>query len=107
MNKNKDWLDQCLATELRPAPQGVLKKSLALYDASNEKKSKLRPWSRMLQVAIRLTVYAIAILYDFLGEVYSLFGFEPRVNRSRERVTGAVTAAMLVLSFTYVSLENR
>jgi hypothetical protein len=107
MNKDKDWLGQCLATNNRSAPSGVLKKSLALYDAAQERRSRLRPWERMLQFSIKIAVYSIAILYDFIGEVFSLFGFNARSRRSHERMTGAVTAAMLVLSFTYVSLENR
>jgi hypothetical protein len=108
MTSEKEWLDECVFKELRgQASPKVLPKALNMYDESLRKRNAYKPYFRLLQFFVMLLIQALSFFYDLVGELFSLFGFLPRTRRSHEKFTGYFTATMLMLSLTYISLDNR
>jgi hypothetical protein len=106
MIKEKEWLDACLANRQATASPNVARKALELYDIQVKRTNVYRPYLKLFQYMVRLLIHLLSMCYEFAGEIMSLFSFLPRAHKSQEKMSGYMTSAMLVLSLTYVSLEE-
>ena len=107
MTSEKEWLDECVFKSLRKqASPNVLPKALKIYDESAKRRSVYKPYLKILQFLVMLLIQALSFFYDLVGEIFTAFGALPRARRSQEKLTDYFTATMLVLSLTYVSLDN-
>lgn len=106
MIKEKEWLDACLANQQTTASPNVSRKALELFDDQVKRTSVYRPYFKLFQYMVRFLMQLLSMCYEFAGEIMSLFSFLPRAHKSQEKLSGYMTSAMLVLSLTYVSLEE-
>lgn len=107
MTSEKEWLDDCVFKSLRKqVSPNILPKALKMYDESAKKRNVYKPYLRLLQFLVMLLIQALSFFYDLVGEFFAVFGFLPRSRRSQEKLTDYFTATMLMLSLTYVSLDN-
>jgi hypothetical protein len=106
MTKERDWTNECISSQQTSASPRVLAKALDLYDCAQQRRSVYKPYFGLARFFVMIAMRTVMVVYEWLDELLSLFGFLPRNRKSRESLQGLVTAAVLVLSLTYVSIDS-